>query len=159
MRKRIIASFLQLFFLLGVVGLVLRSIRNEWIAVPDTLFSLVDNNFVVGIEHLFAGVGVPAGIAATFLLLSLIGQSKGGLKLWQKRITELIESPIYYWLFVMLGGFGYGWHIFEHEFRQTEQAGYWGTPKVYLDNWQIIIGVFGIFIFWIYAYFRSKHNQ
>lgn len=148
MRNIIATKFAFVFLIAGAIGVTLRSIRNEWLAVPGYVFDSMNNNIIVAIEHLLAGIGMPAFISLFFLLLSWVGNKRVQHHSWRSTMINVIDGSAYYWSVILFASAVYVIHIVEHEMRQA--------PPV--NGWQIVAGMIGVAIFLIFALTQSKHS-
>lgn len=146
-RVQLTKTLFTYFCVLACLGLTSRAIRNEHLDMGHSIFSLLDYDFVVWLEHLLAGFGIPAGISATFLLFTLFEKNVEVMKS-KNKITNFFWSYKYPVFTYILGVCGYLYHMITHEFiKQTSEAGYWGQPVEAVDIFQVISGSLGMVIF------------
>jgi hypothetical protein len=144
------------FLVLAIPTLTSRAIRNEYINFGQHIYDFLNHDFVVWIEHLFAGFGVPALISAIFLLFTLFEKNVEKLES-HNGIANFFWGYKYPMLTYVLGIVGYSYHMITHEvIKQTAQEGYWGAPKESIDFIQIASGFLGMVIFIFFVKSKGK---
>lgn len=137
------------FLSLGIAGLLLRAIRCDALAAtPGFLVTISKTDIAVGAEHIFAGIGVPAGIAFMFILIIWFGEKN------PRRSFPLGVNALLFGFVLSFSALAYSFHMWQHEIKQATVAVYSGPARGYLQDWQLIAGSVGIAIFWITNFFH-----
>lgn len=131
------------FLCLGTPAIVMRAARSGEYPQLKALRSLASTDATVGLEHFAAGIGVPAGILAVFLILYLACDRVPARREMSPRMIAFIVL-----LIGVAAGVAYGFHIWEHESEQAFRSVYGGPPRGTIQWWQVMLGWSGIITFW-----------
>jgi hypothetical protein len=131
---------------LGIVGIILRATRMKLIDVPDAFLAFANTDIAVAIEHFCAGIGCPAGIAASLFFVLWLSEkcSRKPGKEFSLGIDSFIFSAI-----LAVAALSYSFHMWQHEVTQAFEHVYKGGPRGAVQYWQLLVGTTSIGIFFV----------
>lgn len=130
------------FLLLGTVGIAMRGAAYNLFALPPGLIALARTDVAVYVEHLFAGIGVPAGILGMIVFIMWTGErntQKPHLS------VRLIDALFIFGL--LFSSVGYLMHMMSHEMEQAFVSVYGGPAYGAIQQGQVLVGLTGILLF------------
>jgi hypothetical protein len=129
------------FLLLGTVGIAMRGAAYNLVAIPQDLIALARTDVAVYVEHLFAGIGVPAGILGMIVFIMWTGE-RNTRKPPSHRLIDAL------FIFALLfSSVSYLMHMMSHEMEQAFVSVYGGPAYGAIQQGQVLVGLTGILLF------------
>lgn len=140
-----------IFLIFCIFACTTRYLRQEG-------WRIFSNDVTVGMEHIFAGFGVPALLMIIMLLISILIYQKHNMK---NTGDQFFNSVVYRLIVFFIAIFLTLDLSYSHEIIQAFEHVYNGQPRGYVQYWQIVcdqIGIFSYSTFTIYFYCRYIFN-
>jgi phosphatidylserine synthase len=130
------------FLLLGTVGMAMRGAAYNYFGLSPGLIALARTDVAVYVEHLFAGIGVPAGMLGMIVFIMWTGERNTHKPPSQR---QLINALFIFGL--LFSSVGYLMHMMSHEMEQAFVSVYGGPPYGAIQQGQVFVGLTGILLF------------